>query len=200
MQLTVVGCLPPPGFVRKPGYVSLLGYIPKFNPEGVRRLAKLMGESHLLILPTVAECAAVALTEANAYGLPFLGSDVGGNSSLVRQHYNGILLPLDLDASAWADAAMSILRDRGTYERFVWQAYNFFHQQLSWENAVSEFEVAVQELLPERRHRPSRRAMLIPADRNREGNALRVVALRRNGSHDRPHGMTSPVAPSSHSR
>ncbi len=42
---------------------------------------------------------------------------------------------------------MSILRDRGTYERFVWQAYNFFHEQLSWENAVSEFEVAVQELL-----------------------------------------------------
>lgn len=145
-QLQIVGCLPPAKFVT-PSYVSLLGKVSKFTPEGIKRLEQLIGESHLLILPTEAECAAVVLAEANAYGVPFVSTDVGGNSSLVRQNFNGILLPLDAGVSAWADAAMHILRDRKTYERFAWQAYEFFRRHLSYEHAVSEFEQACQELL-----------------------------------------------------
>ena len=82
----------------------------------------------------------MVLVEANAYGVPFLSTDVGGNSSLVRQNYNGLLLPLTAGVGAWADAAMTILNDRDRYERFAWQAYTFFHQRLSWEHAIDEFE------------------------------------------------------------
>ena len=144
-RLTIVGCLPPAKFVN-PGYVSLLGKISKFSAEGVRQITQLLGESHLMVLPAVAECAAVALVEANAYGVPFLSTDVGGNSSLVRQNYNGILLPLGAEVSTWADAAISILRGREKYERFAWQAHDYFHERLSWGHAVSHFEVAVHEL------------------------------------------------------
>ncbi len=146
VQLQIVGCQPPPRFV-VPHYVSLGGKVSKNTPEGVGQLERLLGESHLLILPTEAECAAVVLAEANAYGVPFISTDVGGNSSLVQQNFNGILLPLEAGVSAWADAAMSILVDRGTYERLVWQAYDYFHQRLSWEHAVSRFEEAVHGLL-----------------------------------------------------
>jgi glycosyltransferase involved in cell wall biosynthesis len=145
-RLAILGCLPPPKFVN-PGYVSLLGNISKFSTEGARQIAQLLGESHLLILPTVAECAAIALVEANAFGVPFLSTDVGGNYSLVRQNYNGILVPLGAGVSTWADAAISILRGRENYERFAWQAYDYFHERLSWEHAVSDFEMAVHELL-----------------------------------------------------
>lgn len=138
-HLKVIGCTPPPGFVEPP-YVSVLGKIPKYSSSGASQLGRLLGESHLLILPTVAECAAVVLVEANAYGVPFLSTDVGGNSSLVRQNYNGLLLPLTAGVGAWADAAMTILNDRDRYERFAWQAYTFFHQRLSWEHAIDEFE------------------------------------------------------------
>ena len=146
VRLHIVGCLPPAGFVTPP-YVSLVGKVSKFTPEGVKRLEQLIGESHLLILPTEAECAAVVLAEANAYGVPFVSTDVGGNSSLVRQNFNGILLPHDAGVSTWADAATRILCNRETYEGFAWQAYDFFRQQLSWEHAVSKFEQACQELL-----------------------------------------------------
>jgi glycosyltransferase involved in cell wall biosynthesis len=145
-QLQIVGCQPPPGFMI-PDYVSLFGRVSKYTLEGAKQLQQLLGGSHILILPTEAECAAVVLAEANAYGVPFLSTDVGGNSSLVRQNFNGVLLPLEADVSTWAEAAMSILSDRGTYERFVWQAHDFFDQQLSWKHAVSEFEQASHELL-----------------------------------------------------
>jgi glycosyltransferase involved in cell wall biosynthesis len=146
IQLQIVGCRPPAGYP-VPGYVSLYGKVLKDTPEGARQLERLLGESHLLILPTEAECAAVVLAEASAFGVPSLSTDVGGNASLVRQGHNGILLPLDADISTWADEAMWILRDRGSYERFAWRAYDFFHQCLSWSNAIQRFEAAVRDLL-----------------------------------------------------
>jgi glycosyltransferase involved in cell wall biosynthesis len=146
IQLQIVGCRPPAGYP-VPGYVSLYGKVLKDTPEGARQLERLLGESHLLILPTEAECAAVVLAEASAFGVPSLSTDVGGNASLVRQGHNGILLPLDADISTWADEAMWILMDRGSYERFAWRAYDFFHQCLSWSNAIQRFEEAVGDLL-----------------------------------------------------
>jgi glycosyltransferase involved in cell wall biosynthesis len=146
VRLQVVGCGPPSGF-SVPGYVSLLGRVSKDTPEGARRLEKLMGESHLLILPTKAECAAVVLAEAGAFAVPFISTDVGGNASLVRQGYNGTLLPLEADISTWADEAMRIVEDRGVYERFAWSAYDFFQQRLSWSHAIQRFEEAVHDLL-----------------------------------------------------
>ena len=146
VRLQIVGCRPPSNF-SVPGYVSLFGKISKDTPEGARRLEKLMGESHLMILPTQAECAAVVLAEASAFGVPFISTDVGGNASLVREGYNGTLLPLEADVSTWADEAMRIVMDREAYELFAWRAYDFFQQRLSWSRAISSFEEAVGELL-----------------------------------------------------
>jgi glycosyltransferase involved in cell wall biosynthesis len=143
VRLQVVGCRPPSGFA-VPGYVSLFGRISKGTPEGARRLEKLVGESHLMILPTQAECAAVVLAEASAFGVPFISTDVGGNASLVRKGYNGTLLPFEAGISEWADEAMRILKDREAYERFAWRAYDYFQQRLCWSHAVQRFEEVVE--------------------------------------------------------
>lgn len=146
VRLQVVGCRPPSGF-SVPDYVSLFGKVLKGTREGALQLEKLVGESHLMILPTQAECAAVVLAEASAFGVPFISTDVGGNASLVREGYNGTLLPLQADVSTWADEAMRIVMDREAYERFAWRAYDFFQQRLSWSHAISSFEEAVSDLL-----------------------------------------------------
>ncbi len=146
VELQIVGCQPPAGFAT-PDYVSLMGKVSKYTAEGVEKLKRLLGSSHLLILPTEAECAAVALAEANAYGVPFVSTDVGGNASLVQQNVNGTLLPLDSSVAQWADAAMHFLHDRPSYERFCWQAYNYFQEKLTWQQAISNFDRAARELL-----------------------------------------------------
>ena len=146
VRLQVIGCAPPIG-VSVPAFVSLLGVIPKYTLEGRQRLAQLLGASHLLILPTVAECAAVVLAEANAFGVPVLTSDVGGNSSLVRQNINGILVRGGADAVEWANAAKRILGERETYQAFARRAYSIFHDELSWRRAVAKFEIVTSPLL-----------------------------------------------------
>lgn len=149
-KLKVVGCYPPSGRAM-PEYVSVVGGVSKSSPEGRRHFEMLMGTSHLLILPTVAECAAVVLAEAGAFGLPALATDVGGNASLIRPGTNGYLLPENATAERWADVAERILcGGRRPYEDAAWRAFRFFHQELSWERSVAKFEIEMQSFLSAR--------------------------------------------------
>ena len=106
-HLDVLGCSPPAQYAL-PGYVSILGQISKATAEGRSKLAELIGTSHLLILPTVAECAAVVLAEASAFGVPVLATDVGGNSSLVHAGINGNLFPLDAASGTMGDGGRAV--------------------------------------------------------------------------------------------
>ena len=149
-SLKVIGCYPPNGQAI-PEFVSLGGKIVKDTQEGQDQMADMMGSSHLLILPTVAECAAVVLAEASAFGLPVLTTDVGGNASLVRPGMNGSLLDLNATAEQWADAAESIVGNgRTSYEDAAWRAFRLFHGELSWERAVTRFEAEMRGLLSPR--------------------------------------------------
>ena len=164
-ELQIVGCLPPDG-VSVPSYVSLAGRLSKYSTDGSRRLAEALGKSHILILPTEADCASVALAEANAYGLPFISTDTGGQSSLVQQNVNGILLAAEAGVPVWADAVQWIVRDRNSYERLAWQAYHFFHRHLCWERAVSRFEDAAHALLGSPALSGRHSALLAPGELN----------------------------------
>jgi glycosyltransferase involved in cell wall biosynthesis len=149
-RLKVIGCYPPQGQAI-PDYVTLGGKISKDTQEGRDQMADVVGSSHLLILPTVAECAAVVLAEASAFGLPVLTTDVGGNASLVCPGRNGSLLDLHATAEQWADAAESIVGNgRKSYEDAAWRAFRLFHEQLSWERAVTRFEAEMRGLLSAR--------------------------------------------------
>jgi glycosyltransferase involved in cell wall biosynthesis len=145
--LRVIGCYPPKGRT-VPSYVSLGGKISKATPEGRQQFAAAIGASHLLILPTVAECAAVVLAEASAFGVPVLTTDVGGNASLVCPGENGFLLPVTATSAQWADAVEGVVgKGRALYERAAWRAFRYFHQHLSWERAVNRFELEMRALL-----------------------------------------------------
>jgi len=146
VRLRVVGCRPPAG-VQVPDYVEVLGRIPKSTPEGEKRFYEILQASHAFILPSVAECAAVSLVEANAYGLPVVASDIGGNPSLVKEGENGYLCHPTEAAEVWADALGKILGERAEYERFSRRAFALYHSELKWEIAVSRFEMLMEKIL-----------------------------------------------------
>lgn len=144
VRLRVVGCQPPSG-TSVPDGVEILGRIPKATSEGSARLAKLMSETHLFILPSRAECAAVSLAEANAFGVPVLSTNVGGNASLVKDGVNGFLLDPVAPIKLWADTAQQMLMSPFVYEEWCWRAHGYFHAELSWSVAVSRFEELIHK-------------------------------------------------------
>jgi glycosyltransferase involved in cell wall biosynthesis len=146
ITLQVVGCNPPPD-VQVPNYVEILGRISKDTQEGERRFHEVLQSAHVFLLPTIAECAAVSLAEANAYGLPVVVSDVGGNGSLVKEGINGHLCAVDAPSSVWVEALERVIGDPATYRDQCLRAHAFYESELSWNVAVRRFGELVQSEL-----------------------------------------------------
>jgi glycosyltransferase involved in cell wall biosynthesis len=135
-RLTLVGCVPPPGFSLPP-YVTLVPKVDKSTQTGQSVLTQLYAQSHLLILPSRAECAAVSLAEASTYAVPSLSTDVGGNSTLVKNGVNGYLFPLEAGPADYAEYALELLSDPDRYAAMCWTSYERARAELNWDVAVS---------------------------------------------------------------
>jgi glycosyltransferase involved in cell wall biosynthesis len=146
MTLRVVGCTPPSG-VEVPSYVEVFGRVPKDSPEGERRFCELLQSAHVFLLPTIAECAAVSLAEANAYGLPVVVSDVGGNASLVKEGVNGHLSAIDAPSFVWAEALRKVIDGPVAYRDRCLRAHAYYEDELSWKVAVRRFEEIMRSAL-----------------------------------------------------
>ncbi len=146
VRLTLVGCVPP-RTVNLPEYVTVVGRIDKATQKGQTLLSALYRQSHLLILPSRAECAAVSLSEASAHGVPSLSTNVGGNRTLVQDGVNGYLLPLEAGASDYAEHALQLLGDPGRYSAMCWSSFDRFQAELNWDVAVARFTAELRGAL-----------------------------------------------------
>ena len=104
--LNVVGCSPPnataftnPGLLIRP-------FLDMGQEADRKCLYELFSTADFFILPSRAECAAIAFCDANAFGLPVFTTDVGGISSFVRHGVNGYML----SASASGETSRRRLR------------------------------------------------------------------------------------------
>ncbi|MFM6277313.1 MAG: group 1 glycosyl transferase, partial [Dolichospermum sp.] len=57
-ELTIVGCQPNLD-ENLPDFVKVLGFIPKSTSEGKNKIYQLIADSHLLILPSIADCSPI---------------------------------------------------------------------------------------------------------------------------------------------
>ena len=145
-RLTLVGCVPPPG-LSLPHYVTLVAKVDKSTQAGQEVLTQLYSQSHLLILPTRAECAAVSLAEASTYAVPSLSTDVGGNSTLVKNGTNGYLFPLEAGPADYAEYALELLNDPDRYTAMCWTSYERARAELNWDVAVSRLTGEISAVL-----------------------------------------------------
>jgi len=145
-RLTLVGCVPP-RTVNLPDYVTVIGKIDKSTLKGQALLSALYMQSHLLILPSRAECAAVSLAEASAHGVPSISTNVGGNSTLVEDGVNGYLLPLEAGPTDYANCALQLLADPSKYAALCWSSHQRFQAELNWDVAVSRLIAEINSVL-----------------------------------------------------
>ncbi len=105
------------------------------------RVAEHLGTADAFVFPSESEALGLALIEAMACGLPCLASATGGILDIVRDGFNGRLLPAG-DEAAWFGALTGLLRDpaqartwaeagrASVRERFAIRAVAVQHQQL----------------------------------------------------------------------
>jgi glycosyltransferase involved in cell wall biosynthesis len=103
--------------------------------------------SHVSILPSkdMSEGFGLTLLEANASGLPVIASRVGGIPSVVKDGYNGILVPPN-EPQALAEAILSMIKNpREVHE--MGRNGRRFAETHDWRRTAAETEDVYKEVL-----------------------------------------------------
>ncbi|MBN9662342.1 MAG: glycosyltransferase family 4 protein [Acidobacteria bacterium] len=129
-SLTIVGCTPPKTIIHP--RVTVVPFLDKNSPSQRRALSELYVNADFFILPTRAECYGLVYCEANAFGLPAIGTDTGGVSEIVRNGENGYLLPVGAGGGDYAAAIAELYADSERYRMLREQSRAAFDTRLNW--------------------------------------------------------------------
>lgn len=130
-RATIIGCAPP-GL--SPQHFTVHPFLDKGRPEHLAILSAVMMGAHFHFLPSRAEAYGQAFCEAAAFGVPSIGSSVGGIPTIIRDGETGFVRPLGTKASEFAALILEAMSDRRRYLRLARQAREDFRLRLNWES------------------------------------------------------------------
>ena len=136
-ELWVIGCnpfaeAPPPG-------VRCFGLLDKSQSADLATWRNCFRESHVLLVPTRAECFGVMFAEAAAFALPSIATNIGGVSDAVADGLSGFLFAPHEGPKPYADILQRLASHRAYYRDSAVNAYRHFCQALNWKAAASRF-------------------------------------------------------------
>lgn len=130
-ELTIVGCNPPIDPSLTP-YIKCLGYVSNASPEGIKKLQKLLSESHFFILPTRAEAFGYVFCEASSFGVPSLATDVGGIPTIIRDDMNGKKFSKDAKIEEYCTYITDLFTDYSRYQDLALSSFREYEARLNW--------------------------------------------------------------------
>jgi len=144
--LTIAGCRPPAG-VTLPSFVNHHPFISKDEQAGMNRLRDLYENADFFLLPTRADCTPVVFSEAAAYGLPVITTDVGGCRSVVIDKVTGYCLSRERFVEEATRRIATLWRDEELYASFCWQAFHLYQQELNWDSIGKKALASLQQVV-----------------------------------------------------
>jgi glycosyltransferase involved in cell wall biosynthesis len=145
-ELTVIGCQPV-SEEPLPSFVKTLGYINKYQPDGLSRMCKLIGDSHFLILPTRADTNPHVLVEANAFGVPCLTTKIAGIPTVIKDDINGKTFAVDGSVEDYCNYILKYFTHYHEYERLAISSFNEYLYCLNWEVGGRKAKQLLLEIL-----------------------------------------------------
>ncbi len=130
VSLTICGCVPPIQHEK----MKVYPFLNKNIEEDMNKLTAIIQESHVLFVPTKADCSPIVFCEASAFGLPIITTDTGGVSSIVENNINGFCLPLNSSATAYAELIIKLIQDEEKYLNLSKSSRELYLKKLNWEN------------------------------------------------------------------
>jgi glycosyltransferase involved in cell wall biosynthesis len=140
---TIIGC-DPPGL--PPDRFTVHPYLDKRNPDHFARFVSIMMGANFLFLPSQADAFPQAFCEAAAFGLPAIGSTVGGIPDIVRDGETGFLRAPDAPAAQFAAPIRETLAAPARYREMARQARREHRERLNWDSFGERLNDMVAEL------------------------------------------------------
>ena len=130
IELIICGCVP----LQKvyDSRIKVIPFLNKHNKKDNQRFKRLFYESHLLFLPTRADCTPIVFCEANAFGMPVISTNTGGVSSIIEDGINGYALPLKSTAIDYVDKIQYLLNNRAKMAQMALSSRKKYEDVFNW--------------------------------------------------------------------
>ncbi|MGG6241924.1 glycosyltransferase family 4 protein [Nodosilinea sp. AN01ver1] len=148
-ELWVVGCQPQ-SEGNLPYFVKPYGFIDRATPAGEAQFAHLLSNAHFLIFPTQADTFGVAISEANAAGVPCVAAAVGGIPTVLKAGANGKAFAAGASANDYAQYIAAAMADYPGYQNLALTSWRHYRQHLSWAAAQQQVWGNLRELVADR--------------------------------------------------
>lgn len=133
-------------------YEMLQGYIKLHNVEKntilktykLQEMPDVYRGSDLFVLPSENETFGQVFIEAMSCGIPVIGTKVGGIPEIIRDNYNGYLVPPD-DSSILAQRIENIINDPSKRENFINAGLKTVRDQFTADQQFSSFNDMLED-------------------------------------------------------
>lgn len=129
-QLCIIGCTPPK-HIQHPN-LQIIPYLNKDLPKHQAQLRKIFLKANFFLFPTRADCSPIVVCEANAFGIPVIGSAVGGMPSLIKTGKNGYILDASASEKKYATIISEVFDNRLAYRKLIASSREEYEQRLNW--------------------------------------------------------------------
>ncbi|MCX6153768.1 MAG: glycosyltransferase family 4 protein [Candidatus Kapabacteria bacterium] len=131
VKLTFVGCEPEYS-KEKYDFVEVTGYLKKDSEEGALRFNSILLKSHFFIMLSKYETFGQVYCEANAFGIPCIGADVLGVSTVIKDGVNGLLINPDDEIEKIVERIFELIIDKEKYITLCKSSLNKYETRLNW--------------------------------------------------------------------
>jgi|GEM_PF-7074632 len=147
-KLNIIGCNPTIEKIVSSPYVNLIGYIDKSVTSQFELYESILRQSHFLIHPALAEPFGIVLCEANAFGVPVIGTTVDGLQTIVSNGKNGFLFKKNRFIHEASEMIKKIFLDMPqNYSPLFNSTLVEFNKRLNWEINVKQLKNIMQATL-----------------------------------------------------
>ncbi len=94
-------------------------------------------KNDILVLPSVNEAYGIVYIEAQGFGLPVIGTLVGGAAEIIKHGWNGYLMEPG-DSTALGELLIKLTKDRDLLERLGSNARTYYRQHPSWDDSCGK--------------------------------------------------------------
>jgi len=144
-SISIVGIKDLPSFYNSKKFINNIGFLNKNEKEEYDKFIEIISNSDILLLPTKAECAGIAFSEASAYGLPIFTYDTGGIANYVINGVNGYRLPLNSGPEEFAKMIKECV-EKDELENLKKGCIKTYKETLNWDIWAEKFNKMIYNL------------------------------------------------------
>lgn len=143
-KLFIVGISQLPDRYKNISFIKNIGFLNKNIPSQYQQYIEIISNAHLFLLPTKAECSAIVLCEASAFGLPIFTYNTGGLGSYVIDGINGYKLPIESGELEFTDKIIYCIKNK-ELEKLHNGGISLYKTTFNWRIWAKKFKFIISE-------------------------------------------------------